>query len=639
MSYFRSPKWLKYAILELVLLVLPIILFVLNPQSVSAQSACDNSTMTYGDAPSVYGEGCATPSGRLYIGSTAPSAHPFAYPCTTGLADCNPADNFLNPLTPIDRVHSTYTWAVPVTNTTGATAYLSGWIDFSGGGVFDQSRVATAAVPSGGSTVVTLTWTVPITMTPAITTYVRLRLSTVNNAGPTGSYGIGEVEDYAVRTLAGVSCDPGTQFYIIHGSGPSGKGLIEVVTATTGITTFVNNPPIPSSGLPGINGLAVDVTGERIYYQDQADSTVPKGIYGYDIRTNSNFTVTADASTGPLNLPLSNGWQTASGSFDNGKYYAGIDGGDLGSVYEITLDSTGRTPVSARLVIPSPYPPCAPAYCNNYGDVLVVGNRMYIALWQADSNASPGSQLQILLVYDINSALRLSTQTIAASGFAFQLGQDGNGQIYAVTSNDGRIYRVTNGQVVGYPTTGLVSTIGEPIPDAAECLVKPSNPTAVALSTFTALNASNTKNAYDGSPAPFGQITLAWVTGTEVRTAGFNIYRSENPDGPYKRINSQLIPASGSLAGSRYMYQDADVTPGKTYYYQLEDVEYNGANTRHNPISITVATSPQGASGNTLVPIGLGTSAFVILSIGFAAMRKMFKAGKITIHSLGGPRR
>ncbi len=89
------------------------------------------------------------------------------------------------------------------------------------------------------------------------------------------------------------------------------------------------------------------------------------------------------------------------------------------------------------------------------------------------------------------------------------------------------------------------------------------------------------------APAP-SRVVVEWTTGSEINTAGFNLYRSEGADGPYTKINAQLIPASNdALIGGKYRYEDANVTPGATYYYQLEDVELSGATARHGPIAVT----------------------------------------------------
>ncbi len=75
------------------------------------------------------------------------------------------------------------------------------------------------------------------------------------------------------------------------------------------------------------------------------------------------------------------------------------------------------------------------------------------------------------------------------------------------------------------------------------------------------------------------QVEVTWSTETEFETAGFNIYRSETPDGEKVQINEQLLPSEGDVAtGASYSFLDKGVSSGTVYYYTLEEVEYD--NTR-----------------------------------------------------------
>jgi hypothetical protein len=86
-----------------------------------------------------------------------------------------------------------------------------------------------------------------------------------------------------------------------------------------------------------------------------------------------------------------------------------------------------------------------------------------------------------------------------------------------------------------------------------------------------------------GGPA---QIEIEWETETEFDTAGFNIYRSDSPEGDFLRINDRLIPsAADAAAGASYVFVDEHVERGKTYYYRLEDVEYSSARQQHEILS------------------------------------------------------
>jgi hypothetical protein len=82
-------------------------------------------------------------------------------------------------------------------------------------------------------------------------------------------------------------------------------------------------------------------------------------------------------------------------------------------------------------------------------------------------------------------------------------------------------------------------------------------------------------------------VIVEWTTASEVDTAGFNLYRSDTAQGTYVRVNANLVPASPDpLTGGSYQYKDSRVQPGKTYYYQLEDVQLDGQTTRHGPIEV-----------------------------------------------------
>lgn len=81
-------------------------------------------------------------------------------------------------------------------------------------------------------------------------------------------------------------------------------------------------------------------------------------------------------------------------------------------------------------------------------------------------------------------------------------------------------------------------------------------------------------------------IQIEWQTETEFDTAGFNIYRSATPDGEFVQINEQLIPSQADPAsGAAYLYVDDKVEAGQTYFYKLEDVEYNNTRQQHEVIA------------------------------------------------------
>lgn len=108
----------------------------------------------------------------------------------------------------------------------------------------------------------------------------------------------------------------------------------------------------------------------------------------------------------------------------------------------------------------------------------------------------------------------------------------------------------------------------------------------VELSLFTAVYENNS-------------IRLNWTTQSETENLGFHIYRSESASGEYTRITSALIPGAGTSERAHY-YQHVDVTiePGKTYFYKLADIDFNGGITYHGPVNVQSAPKNFGLEQN-----------------------------------------
>jgi len=97
-------------------------------------------------------------------------------------------------------------------------------------------------------------------------------------------------------------------------------------------------------------------------------------------------------------------------------------------------------------------------------------------------------------------------------------------------------------------------------------------PTLVQLVDFTAVGLET-------------YVRLSWHTATEIDTAGFHIWRADAREGEYVRITDILVSAEGGPTyGAEYAYEDTDVVPGVTYYYKLEDIDYDGVSTFHGPV-------------------------------------------------------
>ncbi len=92
---------------------------------------------------------------------------------------------------------------VTITNTTGATATLFGWIDYNNDGLFDNATERAQAAVATGTEGGTVTLTFPTVPTGFLgTTYARFRLSTdAAAADATGAASDGEVEDYVATII------------------------------------------------------------------------------------------------------------------------------------------------------------------------------------------------------------------------------------------------------------------------------------------------------------------------------------------------------------------------------------------------------------------------------------------------------
>ncbi len=75
-------------------------------------------------------------------------------------------------------------------------------------------------------------------------------------------------------------------------------------------------------------------------------------------------------------------------------------------------------------------------------------------------------------------------------------------------------------------------------------------------------------------------VSLEWITGSEVQTAGFRMKRSSSADGPFDFIDLlyegetlSFIQATGLETGAEYIVTDTQATPGQTYWYMLIEIE------------------------------------------------------------------
>lgn len=85
-----------------------------------------------------------------------------------------------------------------------------------------------------------------------------------------------------------------------------------------------------------------------------------------------------------------------------------------------------------------------------------------------------------------------------------------------------------------------------------------------------------------------GVVLVSWYTASEIGNAGFNLWRSDAPGGPWTLLAFVPSQSPGAAAGAAYQVVDADVQAGRTYWYRLQDLDVTGYGSFHGPVSVTL---------------------------------------------------
>lgn len=86
-----------------------------------------------------------------------------------------------------------------------------------------------------------------------------------------------------------------------------------------------------------------------------------------------------------------------------------------------------------------------------------------------------------------------------------------------------------------------------------------------------------------------------WSSKSEVMSKSFDVFRSENKDGPFIRMNPEPIAAAGwSARPKEYEFRDSNIDPCRAYYYYVEALSEDG--TRHRVTGTLMAKPKREAS-------------------------------------------
>jgi FlgD Ig-like domain len=102
-------------------------------------------------------------------------------------------------------------------------------------------------------------------------------------------------------------------------------------------------------------------------------------------------------------------------------------------------------------------------------------------------------------------------------------------------------------------------------------------------------------------------VSLQWVTESEINNMGFEVFRSEEEEGTYTLLSSYLsdetLKGYGNSSSKHiYKYTDETVMQDNTYWYKITDVDVNGTRTDHGPISIKVESGTLGEDDPNYIP-------------------------------------
>lgn len=231
----------------------------------------------------------------LYLGSVPGDADP------AGMTDDNlhgPDEEALSAF-PDYTGNGAYTLTLPLHNSTGRNAYISGWFDYNRNGVFERTEMVTAVVPAN-ATNATLSWTgLPDGFIKGrMPQYgFRFRISTDQRSvsTPAGFAPDGEVEDYLVTIQAPCAANINTLSNMVLCAGKPAQlnasgGVKYQWTPSTGLsadtipnplatpmvtTTYTVNG-VDAEGCPGAASLTIHVNPSPVF-DKRSDTAICAG--------------------------------------------------------------------------------------------------------------------------------------------------------------------------------------------------------------------------------------------------------------------------------------------------------------------------------------------------------------------------
>lgn len=96
-------------------------------------------------------------------------------------------------------------------------------------------------------------------------------------------------------------------------------------------------------------------------------------------------------------------------------------------------------------------------------------------------------------------------------------------------------------------------------------------------------------------------VNLMWVTQTETGVQGFYVFRNTSSELASAHIISPMIPATNTSQQQSYVFTDTELTEDGTYYYWLQNTDFDGNTNYHGPITVIYSTDG-GNNGTPGIP-------------------------------------
>ncbi|MDA8016758.1 MAG: hypothetical protein MPN21_04850 [Thermoanaerobaculia bacterium] len=89
----------------------------------------------------------------------------------------------------------------------------------------------------------------------------------------------------------------------------------------------------------------------------------------------------------------------------------------------------------------------------------------------------------------------------------------------------------------------------------------------------------------DNPPEEPYKNTIRWSTASEVENFGFNVYRGDTADGPFQRLNDEIIEGGYTTDEPQsYTFIDDTIDPYRSYFYYVESVSLSGIRENFTPV-------------------------------------------------------